>query len=118
MNDFATQFTKSVNALPLDQLDINANPTITPILDLTHVRSQAGELSKLTTVAPITAAVSLNQASRISPLTADQQAAMLAGGSAVHFEQNNYSPKALTNVEIYRQTRNQLSQLKTALAVT
>ena len=118
MDDFTTQFTKSLSAISFDQLDINANPTITPILDLTQVRNQAGELSKLTTVAPITAAVSLNQASRISPITPDAQAAMALGGSAVHFEQNNYSPKALTNVEIYRQTKNQLSQLKTALAVT
>ena len=118
MDDFTTEFTKSIGAMSFDQLDINANPTITPILDLTQVRSQAGELSKLTAVAPITASVSLKQASRISPLTSDAQTVAALGGSAVHFEQNNYSPKALTNVEIYRQTRNQLSQLKTALAVT
>src|SRR5580765_1280143 len=118
MDDFTTVFTRSVNAIQFDQLGIDASPTITPILDLTQVRSQAGELSKLTTVAPITAAVSLKQASRISPITPDAQTVAALGGSAVHFEQNNYSPKALTNVEIYRQTRNQLSQLKTALAVT
>jgi tape measure domain-containing protein len=97
--------------------ELDANPTITPILDLTQIRSQAEELSKLTTVAPITAAVSLKQASNISPITPDAQTAMALGGSAVHFEQNNYSPKALTEVEIYRQTRNQLSQLKTSLAI-
>lgn len=118
MDDFTTQFTRSVAAIPFDQLGIDANPTITPILDLTQVKSQAGELSRLTTAAPITAQVSLAQASRISPLTPDQQAAMVAGGTGVHFEQNNYSPKSLNEIEIYRRTRNQLSQLKTALAVT
>jgi tape measure domain-containing protein len=97
--------------------ELEANPTITPILDLTQVRSQAQELSKLTTVSPITAAVSLKQASNISPIVPDAQAVAALGGSAVHFEQNNYSPKALTEVEIYRQTRNQLSQLKTSLAL-
>ena len=96
--------------------ELDSNPTITPILDLTQVRSQAQELSKLTTVAPI-ATVSLKNASNISPIAPDGQTAAALGGSALHFEQNNYSPKALTNVEIYRQTRNQLSQLKTALAV-
>ena len=31
------------------------------------------------------------------------------------FNQTNNSPKALSNIEIYRQTRNQFSQLKGAL---
>ena len=33
------------------------------------------------------------------------------------FEQNNYSPEALSDLEIYRQTRNQLSQVKDALGL-
>jgi tape measure domain-containing protein len=111
------QMQKSMAGISAAVDEIDANPTITPILDLTQVRNQAGELSKLATPS-ITAQASLANASRISPLTPEQQAAMAAGGSGVHFEQNNYSPKALTSVEIYRQTRNQLSQLKTALAVT
>jgi tape measure domain-containing protein len=107
---------QNISGMVSAEMDKN-NLILTPILDLTQVRSQAQELSKLTTVSPITAAVSLKQASNISPITPDAQTVAALGGSAVHFEQNNYSPKALTEVEIYRQTRNQLSQLKTSLAI-
>ena len=99
----------------VDELD--ANPVITPILDLTTVRSQAQELSDLTSPTPI-AAASLAQASNISPLTPDAQTTATLGGTAVHFEQNITSPKTLSEVEIYRQTKNSLSQLKSALALT
>jgi len=34
------------------------------------------------------------------------------------FEQNNYSPESLSEIEIYRQTKNQLSQLKSALSLS
>lgn len=34
-----------------------------------------------------------------------------SGGSVVNFTQNNYSPKALSNAEIYRRTKNQFAQI-------
>lgn len=37
-----------------------------------------------------------------------------AGQTVVNFTQNNYSPKALSNAEIYRRTKNQFAQLKGA----
>jgi hypothetical protein len=101
-------------------LEMNPNPVITPVLDLSQVRSQASALEALTNVTPITAAASYNQASLISSaeLAAQMEEIAAAGslGPNVKFEQNNYSPKALTEIEIYRQTRNQLSQLKSILA--
>ena len=102
-----------------DELD--ANPVITPILDLTLIRGQAQELSTLTTPVPITAAASFGQASIISSqqrAAQSDQPEVAVGGTHVKFEQNNYSPEALTEIEIYRQTKNQLSQLKSALAIT
>jgi len=100
--------------------ELNTEPVITPILDLTQVRDQARELSTLTAVTPITAAASYGQASIISSQQAAQteQATVIAGQAPVIFEQNNYSPQALTEIEIYRQTKNQLSQLKSVLAIT
>ena len=35
-----------------------------------------------------------------------------AAGNTYTFTQNNYSPKALSRVEIYRQTKNQFSAMK------
>ena len=101
--------------------ELNSQPVITPILDLTQVRSQAGELTSLTTPIPITAAASYGQASLISAGQSSMQEDQVItgpGGTSVKFEQNNYSPAALTEIEIYRQTKNQLSQLKSALAIT
>jgi tape measure domain-containing protein len=94
--------------------EINPNPTITPVLDLTQVKSKAAELAALT------AAGSYGQASTISSAqtAAEAEQIAVAGGTSVKFEQNNYSPESLTEVEIYRQTKNQLSMLKSALAVT
>ena len=101
--------------------ELNPNPVITPVLDLTQVRAQAGELGALTNVTPITAAASYGQASLIS---AEQAAAQgdevvaAPGGTSIKYEQNNYSPESLTEIEIYRQTKNQLSQLKSALSLS
>jgi len=98
--------------------EMDTNPKITPVLDLTQIRSQVQELNTLTGVAPFSASVSLNAASSISPIQPDEQLAAAAGGTLLNFEQNNYSPQVLDPIEIYRQTRNQLSQIKSALAIT
>ena len=93
--------------------ELNPNPVITPILDLTQVRSKSQELAALT------ASQSLGQASAISSaqIAAEAEGTLaVAGGTSITYEQNNYSPTALTEIEIYRQTRNQLSQLKSVLA--
>lgn len=109
----------NISDIVMDEL--NPQPVITPILDLTQVRAQGEELAGLTKVVPITAAASYGQASLIS---ADQATAQVEqtvgapGGTSVKFEQNNYSPESLTEIEIYRQTKNQLSQLKSVLAIT
>ena len=102
--------------------NIDADPVITPILDLSSIEQGAKKLDGLTNVTPITAAASYGQASVIS---ADQAAAVAAAadqaaqaGPTFQFEQNNYSPEALADVEIYRQTKNQLSQVKSALGLT
>jgi tape measure domain-containing protein len=101
--------------------ELSLNPVITPVLDLTQIRSQAKELGALTQTTPITATNSYGQAAMISngySAWNAEQDDRFVGPPAVTFEQNNYSPEALTEIEIYRQTKNQLSQLKTALALT
>jgi hypothetical protein len=113
------QSMSDISSIVTDEL--NPQPVITPILDLTQIRSQAEELTSLTTPIPITAAASYGQASIISSQQNTAQAdeaAVAPGGTSVKFEQNNYSPEALTEIEIYRQTKNQLSQLKSALAIS
>jgi len=98
---------------------VDMEPVITPVLDLTKVEQDAKGLTDLTNVTPITAAASYSQAAAIS----DQQKALAesgqaaAGGTTFNYEQNNYSPESLSDVEIYRQTKNQLSQVKRGLGL-
>jgi hypothetical protein len=117
--DVLTAMQKSMTGIHeavLNELD--STPVITPILDLTTVRDQAKELG---TLIPITTATSYGQASIISAqqTTAQvDQTVTTPSGATVTFEQNNYSPEALSEIDIYRQTKNQISQLKSALALT
>jgi len=100
---------------------IDSEPVITPVLDLSGVRKDAASLSKLTEVTPITAKLSADQAASISRLTPTTQTVTetptVAPQQTFHFEQNNYSPDPLPNIEIYRQTNNQLSKIKSLVGV-
>jgi uncharacterized coiled-coil DUF342 family protein len=112
-----------INDMALANLDMD--PTITPILDLSNVEKQAKKLADLTNVTPITAASSFDQASLISVAQqAAQQAspsntdaAVAQAAAQIVFEQNNYSPESLSPAEIYRLTKNQLAQAKSLLGV-
>lgn len=98
---------------------LDLDPTITPVLDLSAVQAEAKKLGDLTATTPIVATVSSDTASAIST-EKDETDAVLAEQAAVNqfnFEQNNFSPEALSDVEIYRQTKNQLAQVKSALGL-
>jgi hypothetical protein len=115
-DDALTAMRDSLKNIQLESL-LNTEPVITPVLDLTAVQAGAARLAGI-----VPGTVSFGQASAISSaqLAAQNEEAVVAatGGTSVKFEQNNYSPEALTEIEIYRQTKNQLSQLKSALALT
>lgn len=104
-----------------DALGMSADmrPTVTPVLDLSEMTREANRMNSLLTAASITPTVSYANAADIS---AETQAVALAAVEAakqvpseVKFEQNNYSPKALSSIDIYRNTRNQFSLAKEAL---
>lgn len=98
--------------------EIDANPSITPVLDLTDVKKGADGIGDiLSNVVPISAASSYGQAASISDQVrreVEANAAAAATGTVYQFEQNNYSPKALSEIELYRMTRNQLAQARLA----
>lgn len=98
--------------------NINLQPTITPVIDLSQAKKGFGDLAALSKAQLIQAGTSTSTASSIS--AANQAAAIAAGlapaaGSTFNFTQNNTSPKALDSATIYRQTKNQLSVVKGAL---
>lgn len=90
--------------------EMEVQPTIRPVLDLSEVRSGAGRL---------TAILSRSQAMKISSsMNRETTGGIQNGdgtpsvGNSYSFVQNNYSPKALSRIDIYRQTKNQFSALK------
>ena len=86
---------------------IDAEPTIRPVLDLSNVESR---ISKLNTMLSRTQALSIS-----ASMNRDYAPEIQNGGgkpntsSTFTFTQNNYSPKSLSRVELYRQTNNQFS---------
>jgi len=101
----------------------DVDPVITPVLDLSSVEKSAKQLTDLTNVTPITAATSYGQAAVISEqqtasqTVQDAQAAQPPAPPTLKFEQNNYSPESLSDVEIYRRTNNQLAMVKNAVGI-
>lgn len=97
---------------------IDVQPVIRPTLDLTDVRNNS---SKLAALMPAGAAMSVSATYASANETASDirnsydrsdDSDFAATGSSISYVQNNYSPKALSSVEIYRGTKNQLSTLK------
>lgn len=91
----------SLRTLVTDSLD--TDPVIRPVLDLSNVEAGAQKINQLFANRRVKANVDESQ-------TTD--AKNQNGGSTFNFTQNNYSPKALSREEIYRQTRSQFSALK------
>lgn len=114
---------KSLKSLSAVDLMIETNPTIAPILDLTNVQQNASKLNTLLKTTPITADISTQQANSLVVATAAQADAAASTATTpttteIKFEQNVYSPTALSVSEIYRQTRNQITMAKEELAIT
>ncbi len=95
---------------------IDLNPTITPTLDLSEVNARSAALANMFNGRQIAiqARNEEQQADMINKLS-DVLAEQNSEPRTVTFNQNNYSPKALSHTEIYRQTRNGFSQLASAI---
>ena len=92
-------------------MDVDSQPTIRPVLDLTNVEAGAGRIDAIfSRQQAIAAGVSIDNA-RIGKFESVKSGNESAG-STFNFTQNNYSPKALSRTEIYRQTKNQFSAIE------
>lgn len=90
--------------------DIDTQPTIRPVLDLSDVESGTGRLNALFSR---TQAMSISaRMSRVSGEEIQNGENKPVSGGTFSFVQNNYSPKSLSRIEIYRQTKNQISTMK------
>lgn len=101
--------------------DVDMQPTIRPVLDLTNIKKDASQIGSMLTVSPISVDTTLNKAKLAYDGYQQNQVAVTDQALAkkndgVTFNQYNNSPKALSPATIYRQTKNQLSVAKGALA--
>lgn len=105
----------------ISSTSMDVNPTVTPVLDLSQVQKDAGQIKDIVSANPITADVSYSKASDISALRVllESSSGDTPAPVAPHVEikQYNTSPTALSTVDIYRQTSNALALAKKALGV-
>ena len=96
--------------------DVDLQPTITPVLDLSSVKKGAGQIGSILPAPSVSVDSAYAKAKAISSeRMSTQETTAIGTGSVsktVNYTQNNYSPKALSSAEIYRQSNNQLSRLK------
>jgi hypothetical protein len=101
--------------------NVDMTPRITPVLDLSDIKKNAGQIGSMLGSASVNVGSTYSNAVNASAGYTENKSAVATtstGSKApagVSFVQNNYSPKALTPVEIYRQTKNQLSQARGVL---
>lgn len=104
----------------LETLDIDATPTITPRLDLSTVRDQAKSISTIVPnkldlgYQPQFASALVSQ-SRMAQNDKNSRRPEVENKEVVNnytFNQTNNSPKALSRIDIYRDSKNLLSQAK------
>ena len=101
-------------------------PTITPVVDLSDVNAKVKTMNSafnanrrfsIGVTEAKAAAVARGMTSRQNGVNAPSE--MNGNKSSVQnfsFTQNNYSPKALSRLDIYRQTKNQFAQAKEAVS--
>lgn len=100
--------------------DVDTQPIITPVLDLSAIKKDAGQIGGIFGGRSLAVDTAYAKARYVASGYASNQAAVESDaeaivGKSVSYVQNNYSPKALSSAEIYRQTKNQLSTTKGAL---
>ena len=109
LSDILTStFNESViNLADLVETDLNTDPVIRPVIDLTEVTKSASTIDSMLSREQAVAISTSQNTAKVQ--NGDEE---MPAASTFNFTQNNYSPKALNRAEIYRQTRNQFAQLK------
>lgn len=95
------------------QNGIDVDPTIRPVIDLTDINSKTAEINALFAESrALRTQASFDVVSSKPSGSSNQSNADASENPSVAYYQYNYSPKALSRLEIYRQTKNQLSMMK------
>ena len=97
--------------------DFEYQPTIRPVLDMDEVDSGLNSFDRNFANRSMNLAGSINRVQKAA--LADKYAESVnpsqnqnGGPTTYNFTQNNYSPKALSRIDLYRQTNNQFAMMK------
>ena len=97
-------------------LDADLNPVITPVLDMDGISNEldslAGRTAALNLSGTLHKADAANQSANRQNRSDEGKQEANGESKSVVFNQYNNSPKPLSRLEIYRQTKNQLAWLK------
>lgn len=117
---FASGFKAALDYL-LDRLQAEANenaPVITPVMDLSQMGADLSQMGSMMSgaVTGMEIAAKVREGfeakkKSVSEGTSKNDSGILKS-IVNNFTQNNYSPKALSRLDIYRQTKNQLATVK------
>lgn len=117
--DGVAEAIQSINTAFDENLDFS--PTITPVVDMDGVTESAEEINSIFGASKAyNLAGSINRAANIYRSMEEIQNGNSdsengTGSGNFSFVQNNYSPKALSRIDIYRNTRNQFAMVKDAV---
>ncbi len=97
--------------------DFEYQPTIRPVLDMDELDSGLNSFDRNFANRSMNLAGSINRVQKAAP--ADKYAESVnpsqnqnGGSNTYNFNQYNYSPKALSRIDLYRQTNNQFAMMK------
>ncbi len=95
------------------QNGMDVDPTIRPVIDLTDINNKTAEINALFAEnRALRTQASFDVVSSKPAGSSNQSNTDASETPSVAYYQYNYSPKALSRLEIYRQTKNQLSMMK------
>lgn len=92
--------------------ELDMDPTVRPVLDLTDIISGGKLIDDLLGPKTLNLVPAITSGMAVTTPQIDAQGNVTSQPAAISLTQNNYSPKALSRLEIYRQTRNQLLTLR------
>lgn len=103
---FTTAFENMYDAI---NSSIDVNPVIKPVLDLSDLQNGSKQLNNLLNGNTMTARLG---SIAVRDVEAESYNGDKGSAGSTTYIQNNYSPKALSPIEIYRNTKNQISMAK------
>jgi len=106
--EFDEAFRGIIESIDMDEISDDINPVITPVLDLSEAKAGADDLRSMFGNESFRGVQ--NAASGIGARTSEQSS-QNGSQKTVVFNQYNNSPKALNEVEIYRQTKSSISRI-------